>query len=227
MNIIQLADEKKSAPPDRTWTEPSKGRSSPNAGYSRLVGWLKVILPVAAVAIVISMFAYSALLDFGENTTFTVSEIERSGNELKMSQPRLTFLDKKEQEFVVTAATATQIGDRPNVWFLNSIVADMKPVDGGWMQLLSTEGELDSDAELMDLSGVIQVYTHDGYEMHATTANVNFGTGAVISKTPVQGKGPRAKLSAESMEIDESGDILHFEGNVRLTIEPEDEQKKS
>ena len=208
------------APRERAWSTMPRGQPQSSETYSRFVGWMKIILPVAALFIVSTVIVYSTLPNANSNISLNIEEIKEVGDDLEMTQPKLTFTDKKDRDYLVVADTAVQSQDNQDVWDLKDIDADLTPQNGGWIKLTSTSGILHSQKEELDLMGVVDVTSHDGYEFHAVTAKVDFGEGTVMSEDPVKGSGPGGAISADSFSMVEGGNLITFTGDVQLRVMP-------
>lgn len=207
-------------PSDSVWSTMPRGQPQQSGNYSRFVGWMKIILPVAALFIVSTVIVYSTLDGAKDRVALNIEEIKEVGEDLQMTQPKLTFTDKKARDYLVVAETAVQSPGQQDVWDLKDIDADLTPQGGGWIKLTSTSGVLNSQQEILDLMGVVDVTSHDGYEFHAVTAKVNFGDGTVISKDPVKGDGPGGAITADSFRIFDGGNRIEFTGDVKLRVLP-------
>ncbi len=205
---------------ERTWTTMPRGQPQQSEGYTRFVGLMKIALPVAALFIVSTVIVYSTLQNANDRLAINIEEIKEVGEDLQMTQPKLTFTDKKERDYLVVADTAIQNPDNQDIWDLKDIDADLTPQGGGWIKLTSTSGILNSQQEVLDLMGVVDVTSHDGYEFHAVTAEVNFGEGSVVSRDPVKGNGPGGAISADSFQMVEGGNKITFKGDVQLRVLP-------
>ena len=80
-------------------------------------------------------------------------------------------------------------------------------------------GTYDRDAEKLLLDGGIEVET-SGYRFATPSARVNLAQGRVRGVQPIEGAGPAGTLSADRFEIQDAGDVLRFEGRVRVTVLP-------
>ncbi len=204
----------------RTWSSMPRGQPQQNEGYTRFVGIMKIVLPVAAMFIVSTVIVYSTLPSGNDRLALNIEEIKEVGEDLQMTEPKLTFTDKKERDYLVVANTAVQDPGNQDVWDLKDIDADLTPKGGGWIKLTSTSGILNSQQEVLDLMGVVDVTSHDGYEFHAVTAKVDFGEGSVVSEDPVKGSGPGGAISADSFRIFDGGNKIRFSGDVQLRVLP-------
>ena len=212
--------EKHGATRERAWSTMPRGQLQQSEGYTRFVGWMKIVLPVTALFIVSTVIVYSTLPSDDRPIALNIDEIKEVGEDLQMTQPKLTFTDKKERDYLVVADTAIQSPGNQDVWDLKDIDADLTPQGGGWIKLTSTSGILNSANEILDLMGVVDVTSHDGYEFHAVTAKVDFGDGTVVSEDPVKGNGPGGAISADSFSMVDGGNRITFTGDVQLRVLP-------
>ena len=62
--------------------------------------------------------------------------------------------------------------------------------------------------------------TSDGYRFETQSARINLESGRVIGEKPIVGWGPAGTLAADRFEIHDSGQLLQFEGRVKVTLPP-------
>jgi lipopolysaccharide export system protein LptC len=195
--------------------EPSEERSS----YSAFVLAMKILLPVLAIILLVSVFVSSTTFNSRPEIVIEVREIDALNDDLRMVSPRITGVDRRGRPYVVTADTATQEVDNPEKIYLENIEADLMLDEGGnWLSVSSRYGTLQSDAETLDLREEISVFSADGYEFHAQTANMNFRTGSLTSDQPVYGQGPVGTINANGVETSNDGEKIKFTGGVRVVV---------
>lgn len=212
-------------PAERRRFRPQQRTVVVTPGYSRMVGTLKWLLPVAAVALLAMVFLWSALkpknvatitLDLAGGTT-----LSKSG-ELTMVKPRFFGVDAQKRPFVVTAVSATQDRDDKNRIGMESLQAEMTMRDGRWLTVMAPAGLFDRTAATLRLEGPVDFYSDDGFEFHAVHADIDLQAGSALSRAPVHGQAPFGDISAEGLEISESGQVLRFFDGVRLLVRPDD-----
>lgn len=195
--------------------------------YSRVVGTLKWLLPLAALALLAMLFLWSALKPERSGAIsfdFASGGVTKSG-ELTMVKPRFFGVDKDQRPFVVTASAATQDGADKDSITLDTLQAEMTMEDGRWLTVMAPEGLFHRTEETLRLEGPVDFYSDDGFEFHAVYADIDLAAGTAESKAPVHGQAPFGDLSAEGLRIDRSGQILHFFDGVRLLIRPADMER--
>lgn len=195
--------------------EPNDERSR----YSAFVLGMKILLPALAVILLISVFVSSTTFNSRPDIPVTFREVSRLNDDLRMVSPRITGVDRRGRPYVVTADTATQEVDNPNQIFLENIEADLMLDEGGnWLSVTSRFGTLETEAETLNLREDISVFSANGYEFHAQSADMDFRAGSLISDQPVYGQGPVGTLNANGVETSNNGDRIIFTGGVRVVV---------
>lgn len=201
--------------PNQSWS-PS---SAAPVRYSRFVSAMKIALPATAIAILATVLIYSGVFDTRDKLDITFREIATLNNDLRMVSPRVTGLDSAGRPYALTADTATQMTGEPNHISLDNLQADLKlQDDADWVSLSSTVGLLDTGRQTLDLNQKIDIYASSGYELHGTSATVDFRKGTIESTSPVEGQGPLGTLRADSMTADNRSRNLTFTGRVKVRI---------
>jgi lipopolysaccharide export system protein LptC len=189
------------------------------SNYSAFVLGMKILLPVLAIILMVSVFVSSTTFNSKPDIVIDFREVDTLSDDLRMVSPRITGVDRRGRPYVVTADTATQQVDNPDKIFLENIEADLMLDEGGnWLSLTSRFGTLQSEAETLDLREEISVFSANGYEFHAQTANMDFGAGSLVSDQPVYGQGPVGTINANGVETSNDGDKIKFTGGVRVVV---------
>lgn len=188
---------------------------------------MKVGLPLAALAILSAVLFYSGLFDNPDQLAVTFAEVETLNDDLRMVSPRISGLDARGRPYIVTADTATQIGDDQNHISLDNIHAILGRGEGSdaggtgeteEIIMTAVTGKLQADKQILELFEKIDMTSTQGYVFHATSAQINFATGSMVSTEPVNGEGPFGTLEAQSMEAHNNGELIQFTGGVRMLI---------
>lgn len=202
------------------FAQQSRVGAAPIARYSRFVSWMKIGLPLAAIAVLIAILVASGVLWPDDKIDVSYSEVAVKNDGLRMVSPRVTGLNQDGLPYTMTADTATQNPTTPNYVTLENIKAEMTLDEAnGQINMKADRGLLDSDAHTLALQDNIDLFTSQGYEFHASQADINFKAGSLSSRQPVTGQGPLGTLSAETMTADHANETLHFEGKVRVVIQ--------
>lgn len=185
---------------------------------------MKIALPLGALILLGIMIGYSGLFEDREGLAITFAEVNAVEDDLRMVSPRITGVDANGRPYVMTAFTATQAAENPNLITLETIQADLTLDDAeDWISLSARSGLLQADVEMLDLFGQIDIFSTEGYEFHAERARLDFRNGTLVSDQPVSGQGPLGTLEANGMEATNNGDLLRFTGGVKVVIYGQEE----
>lgn len=195
--------------------------------YSRFVSAMKYMLPVIAGAVLVIVVVYSGMFDREARKINQTGNAAPQSQDIQMANPKVTGVDTSGRPYVVTAEKALQSNDKPGVMALDKLQADLKLDDkGNWVSASSPAGVLDTDTHMLTLSQKFDVYTSWGYEFHGTSADIDFKQGTLRSSEPVHGHGPSGTLAANSMAADQNSDMIHFVGDVKVTVFPAPQARK-
>lgn len=198
-----------------------RAAEGPSGTWSRFVGWMKFGLPAAALAIGILVVAWPDIAQKDRSLPITLAE-PRPGEDdsLRMANPRYTGTDEHNRPYTITADTATV--DRVDRRRLNlqNLQADLTLEDNRWISLSAPQGVYQQDRQHLTLAGPIEMYSDEGYELHARSAQLDIQSGTAASDLPVRGHGPLGAITANSFRLDRKTQRLEFGGGVKLIIHP-------
>ena len=191
------------------------------ARYSRFVGLMKFILPVAAAALVVLVLTWPETLD--RDAGFLIGYTAAGPGDAKtpgMVNARYVGTDRSDHPFVVTAESATAEPGNADRIRLVALQADITLDDDRWVTVIADAGIYDLAAQTLSLGEAVSLYSDDGFELHAASALVDLEQGAASSAAPVRAQGPFGVLSANSFWVAAAGQRLHFIGAVKVTFDP-------
>ena len=190
--------------PAIAWIERQRATVTDVQRYTRFVGIMKRALPMAAAALLAAVLAYSLQprLQDSKRLAMTFKSLHIVNNDLMMTKPRLTGVDGNGKPYVVTAEDAIQDPHNSKRALLHNVEADMTLKTGEWVNLTATRGLLDDAKQMLWLTGVIDVNSDNGYEVHTSAANIDLATGDVFGNSYVTGLGPFGTFHADKFKID-------------------------
>lgn len=190
--------------------------------YSRFVSLMKIALPLGAIVLLGVVLLYSGVFESDDRLDVAFREIDTQPSDLRMVSPRVAGVTGDGKPYVFTADNATQDPARPNFIALENLQGDIKfNEEENWMSMTATGGLYNSEAQTLDLTQQIDIFTTWGYEVHGEEATVDFGHGTLTSEKEVTGHGPLGTLRADRMRADHATQVLRFDGNVKMLILPD------
>ena len=211
------------APRRRTRTPPARGRSS------RLVGLLRYLLPATALCLIALVVLWPQLIGGAGGLIAPIfANAEIAGTEVMlMRNPRYLGRTRDAEPYQLTAASAYVDPKRPSRIHLDRLAAELTPANKRDVSLVALRGMYNRSADKLELDGDIELTTSDGYRFETQSARIDLQSGQVIGEQPIQGFGPAGTLSADRFEIRDRGEVLRFEGRVRVILPPRQQNEAS
>lgn len=226
-------------------SEPVSSKSVlPNRQYSRFVSTMKLLLPGLAIIVFLSVIIVTSMQN--DDETFSVSIPTESivSEEEEMAKPEMTGFDEKGRPYNVTAATAVKDNTNQNIihmeqvsgWMLmeaetvqtnNDEAADLFNTNSlleaadpeNQLKISSNAGTLNSESELMDLSGNVVMTIGTQYQIVTEAASINMKNRQARSQKETAVTLDWGTVDADSFEADSDTKTVVFIGNVRTKIE--------
>ena len=170
-------------------SEPRRGaghqppRLSLSNRYSVFVGFMKVLLPATAAALVLLVVAWPQFSGEEDGFRLSVSKLAPSQAEsLTMLNARFEGRDENDRPYTVTADIATQSESDKDLVTLELPKADITLEDGAWLALTARAGEYRKAAQLLDLTGSVNLFHDKGFELRTEAARIRLDEGMAEGK---------------------------------------------
>jgi lipopolysaccharide export system protein LptC len=192
--------------------------------HTRVVGWLKVALPLAALAILSTLFLVAHRIDPEEALPYAEVDVEDLAREPRMTAPTYAGTTSDGAALTLSAAEARPAADGAPATAA-AMRLDLTTPDGGQTSLLAISAVLDESTRQVLLSGGVTVTTSTGYRLETAEMAARLDRSGLESSTPVRALGPAGEIRADGMTLSEDiqtpGDyVLVFKGAVRLVYQP-------
>lgn len=192
--------------------------------YSRTVAFLKVLLPLAALAILATVFLLSRADGPTANIPFAEGEITDRMRDQQITRPFFSGVTDKGEEITVNA-DAARPGTADTPGGADNIRATIKMTSGNRILLESDTGTIDPTNDMVTFLGNVRITTSTGFVV--LTESLNAALSGVQADTPgqVTGSGPMGDFSAGRMEIGAktgNDDVqMLFKDGVNLIYDPQ------
>lgn len=194
--------------------------------HSTIVAWLKVTLPLLALAILSTLFLVSRTIDPNDAIPYAQVDIADRINEPRVTAPTWAGVteDGSAMTFAASEARPGQTdGTGPTAAQLR--VTLLSP-DGGQADLVADTGALDAQASQLTVAGQVVVTTSTGYRIESDAMMAALDRTGLVSPGAVTAAGPPGRITAGAMEIrqsdtDDTAYLLVFNKGVKLLYQPE------
>jgi lipopolysaccharide export system protein LptC len=188
--------------------------------YSKFVGFLKITLPLAALALMSTVFLFARAPT--QDSAVPYAEIEEIAREPRLSGAQVSGVADDGSVIQLTAETARPLGD---VLLVETMSASIDAVDGIHIDIRAGQGEINNATRIARLTGLARIETSNGYEMETAGITANLTTGQITSDGALEIQAPFGSLTAGQMIIETpegmGGQVMLFQNGVRLVYTPQ------
>jgi lipopolysaccharide export system protein LptC len=187
---------------------------------TRLVGWLKIVLPALAVLVIIGYFAAIKVINGLGGIAVSMSGLNLDAKSLTIDKPRVSGFKGTAQSYDLSAERAVQDLTNPKRVTLEAISGSFGVQSDGSATMAAKSGIYDTDAETLILKDGVSVQTTTGYEVKLTEAAVDFKQRTLTSGNAVFIKTGEGTLRANSVHVSDGGKKITFGDGVSVTYLP-------
>jgi lipopolysaccharide export system protein LptC len=218
-NVID-ADERGWRPSRRSDVD----RAVRSAGrHSMVVRITRIGLPIAVVvglAALVTVTYFKPMQVFDKMPSVS-GKLAVQGSKITMELPRIAGVTRDKRAYELTAETAVQDITKPDIVELQNLRAKMELQDSDVVVITAKSGTYNTKGDSIVLREHVLVTSANGYNAKLTEASVDMKKGNMQSDRPVEIKLPNGVLTANGMEIVDSGDIVRFTRGVVLNLDAE------
>jgi len=207
-----------SAPPRPLRLAPTR-RFNSDDRHSRRVALLKRVLPIFGVALLALVTIWPRLVPWLDSVRFGLSVIDlRDAHELRMLNPRYAGVDRFNRPYVVTSAVGRQTPSRDDLMSLERPRAEMTMRSGARVVVTASAALYQSQAQLLDLSGDVNLVHENGTRFVTSSAHVDVAADTAAGGDPVTGRGPSGDITAQGFRVADQGNTVFFTGKSNLLL---------
>ena len=192
--------------------------------YSRLILWLKVLFPLAALGILSTLFLLSRAVDPDAQIPFADKEIQDRLRDQQVTGPFFTSTTADGDQIMFSAEKLTTPEGQTGSNEAENIKTVVDLAQGTTVTLTALRARFDLGRDHAELTGKVLITTTSGYKLSSDLLTSAISTLNLISPGPVSGDAPAGMLSAGSMTLRASQDgaaaQLVFTNGVKLVYSP-------
>ncbi len=192
--------------------------------HSRLVAWAKIILPLAALAILSTLFLFARTIDPDDAIPYAEVDVAERIREPRLTAPTYSGVTSDGSSLTFKAAEARPGADG-GAATAQSLSLLLETPDGGRADLSAASGALDSVAGMLTLQGGVIVTTSTGYTVRTEAVNARLDRTGLVAPGAITADAPMGKITASGMTLEQTGAsgnyLLVFDGRVRLIYTPD------
>ena len=189
--------------------------------YSRVVAWLKIILPLLALAILSTLFLVARTIDPAQNIPFADVDIDELAREQRIGAPNYSGVTSDGAAVSLLAKQARPDPTAPNRLIGTDVTASIDLSTGTRIDIAAQQVVLDGSRRLASLHGNVVLISTQGYQMRTETLDVALKTTRVQSDTAITLTSDFGTLTSGKFVLTGDGSkgkpyLLVFKNKVRL-----------
>lgn len=191
-------------------------------GHSRLVYWLKVTMPILALAILSTLFLFARHIDYEGNLPFAEIDLDQMANDPRLTKPEYTTMTTDGAAVRIVADNARPGATAQDPVDIDEVLAVYDTDRGATITVRSDRGSFDTTGGILDLAGRVVLVTSDGYTFRSERLVSSLGTTDVTADGPVVTDAPLGRIESGAMRLTgtEGSKRLVFNEGVRLLYQP-------
>lgn len=200
------------------------GRASED-GWSRLVAWLKVALPLTALALLSTLFLVSNRINPDDALPYADVDVEERLKEPRITLPAYAGTTKDGAALEMTADEARPGQDGNQGAKAKTVRVHLTTPDGARTDLVADKAQMALDRKEIAFTGGVRLDHSSGYSVLSEHMTARLDETDIRSSLPVIAEGPGGRITAQSMQLTQSSSgnksyVLVFNGTVKLVYKP-------
>ncbi len=189
-----------------------------NRAYSGFIRSLRFILPLIALVLSVIVITW----DEGGRRIEPLQKSEvlptSATVQNELLKPVFNSVDEKNQPYSVTADTAVQNRNNPDIVELQNPIANLKMNDGGEVSGDAAMGLYEQKTQKLNLEGNVHLKHSDGYVLTTEELRIDMVTQKAYSGRDVVVNGPDGSIHATGLEGSNDGGVLIFTGPAKVIL---------
>lgn len=165
---------------------------------------MKIILPIAALGLLSTLFLISQSVDPTKSIPMVELDLEQRAQDQGATNAAFSGVTRGGDEIMLTAVSARPSQDNPVLIEATDVNAQLNLTSSAMIDIVSKAAHLNQSDNTASLQGDVQIKTTTGYDIRTGHLNVDFNILHAESPGPVFGVGPPGELSAGRMILTNS-----------------------
>ncbi len=194
---------------------------------SRIVSWLKIILPMTALGLLSTLFLVSRTIEPSRSIPVSRADLENRTGSQQITSRSFSGLTDEGHALAFVATGARLDPEQAERVLADHLTAQIDMVNGGRINVTSLTGDISDASGVVILTGDVVLTSTTGYRIETQRLDTQLRELAAESDGPISGNGPPGQLEAGKMVMtsDAQTDDVHlvFTNGVKLIYEPDNE----
>ncbi len=194
----------------------------PGGRYSQFVAWLKILLPLSALAMMSTLFLFARDNGAEPDMPFAEQLIEGGRTAEQVGAPYFAGTTERGDGLIFEADRAMPAGSGIEAEVLRGRI---EMTDGSVLDLRAPQARFAEGSSMAELSGGVEIDSSTGYEVRTARLRAAIDRIDLESEGEVRARGPAGTLTAGKMRVlpaGTAGDVqMIFTEGVKMVYEPQ------
>jgi lipopolysaccharide export system protein LptC len=189
---------------------------------TRVVTWLKIILPLVALGLLSTLFLLARTADPDLAIRYSDVDVTELSKDQQVTGPAFSGTTRDGASLRVTAARLRPREGDADRLDAATVAGRIELPAGASADMTAPAAIIDTEEGSAQFLGGVTILTSDGYRLETETLNAALGETDIVAENAVRATGPIGTLDAGGMRItqdDVGGYVVVFIGGVRLVYD--------
>lgn len=193
--------------------------------YSRIIGWLKLVLPLTALVLLSIVFLVARPVDTSRAIGLAEIDVEERARDPRISGARFAGVTDDGAALRIEAETA-RTDPRAMLRFdVTGLSLYLDGPQGETVMARAASGAIDRGQGIFEMEGAVELAASPGYRLESASVSGLLDRTRIDLAGPLIGEGPVGEMRAGNLVITAATDgatgyRLVFSGGVRLIYRP-------
>ncbi len=189
--------------------------------YSLFVSWAKIILPMAGIALLSTLFLFARNTD---QSSLPLAQLEEMARTARLTGPTFSGVTDDGTVFTVSAGVAAPDPADIKIVNIDKIRLLLSDPKGASVEITAGRATYDGTTNTVNLLGLTRLVSSVGYSLETRGLTADIDSGQVRTDSELEVRAPFGLISAGSLVIQrneaEGGQQMVFQNGVRLVYQP-------
>jgi lipopolysaccharide export system protein LptC len=189
--------------------------------YSLFVSWAKIILPMAGIALLSTLFLFARNTD---QSSLPLAELEEMARSARLTGPTFSGITNDGTIFTVSAGVAAPDPADLRVVNIEKIRLLLSDPEGASVEITAARANYDGNTNMVSLLGLTRLVSSVGYSLETRGITADISSGTVTTAGALEAQAPFGEISAGRLTIlrdpAAGGQQMVFQNGVRLVYQP-------
>ena len=189
--------------------------------YSLFVSWAKIILPMAGIALLSTLFLFARNTD---QSSLPLAELEEMARSARLTGPTFSGITDDGTIFTVSAGVAAPDPADLRVVNIEKIRLLLSDPEGASVEITAARANYDGNTNMVSLLGLTRLVSSVGYSLETRGITADISSGTVTTSGALEAQAPFGEISAGRLTIlrdaEAGGQQMVFQNGVQLVYQP-------